>query len=155
MDTWEVFDFWISGGLVLGLIAVAARIRSGRAVAVVWTLGAALVLLVFFTVAHFWPGANRVVGSPSRAQVTGSWDGDYGFLLTLRPDGTFTSPGLPPDVGTAAPVPSGVYEDGDVVGVWPAHGRWTIGRGDLGSAESVIFTIDCGAAPAGCAGHPR
>jgi hypothetical protein len=129
--------------------------KPGRkiAVAVRWASWATLALLVFIIVAHLKSEANQVVGSPARARVTGTWEGDYAFVLTLRPDGTFTSPGLPPDVGTAAPVPSGV--DGDVAGVWPAHGTWTIGPGDLGSAESVIFTADCGAVSAGCAGHPR
>jgi hypothetical protein len=115
---------------------------------------AILALLVVFSFAHFeiGPGANQVVGSPARAQVTGTWGGDYGLNLVLRPDGTFTSVGLPPHVGTSAPVVDSV----GVVGAWPARGTWTIGHGHPGSyAESVIFTLDCGAPHIRCAGHPR
>ena len=72
--------------------------------------------------------------------------------LTLRPDGTFTSAALPPHVGTAAIVVNSV----GVVGAWPAHGTWTIGPGHPDSyAESVIFTVDCGAPHIRCTGHPR
>ena len=111
--------------------------KPGRkiAVAVRWASWATLALLVLIIVAHLKSKANQVVSSPTRAQVTGTWVGDYGLVLTLRPDGTFSSAGLPPDVGTAAPVPSDPGGDGDVR---PAHGTWVIGPGDLGgSAESV------------------
>jgi hypothetical protein len=135
--------------------------KSGRmrAVAVHWALGPALVLLVFvgfggfFVVTHFNSGANQVVGSPTRAQVTGTWGGDYGSNLVLRPNGTFTTDALPPQVGTAAPELSST--SGDVLGTWSGHGTWTIGAADDGSAESVIFTVDCGAAADGCTGHAR
>jgi hypothetical protein len=174
MDISVRFDLLVGGGLVVGLIAAetwirSARVvagrngspatarrvrRSDRAVAVLWTFRVGLVLLALLNLAYFRPGANRVVGSPTRAQVTGTWGGDYGLGLVLRPDGTFTSAALPPHVGTAAPVLSS--GDGDVVDTWPAHGTWTIGPGDLnGSPESVIFTVDCGAAPSRCADHPR
>jgi hypothetical protein len=137
-----------------GSPAIAGHVRrGGRAVGVLWALGAALVLLVFFFVAHFRPGANQVVGSLTRAQVTGTWGGDYGLGLVLRPNGTFTSAALPPQVGTAAP--DAFSAGGSVLGVWSAHGTWTIGPGDLeASPQSVIFTVDCGAAPNECVGHP-
>ena len=128
--------------------------KAGRtnAVPALCALGAAVVLLAFFIATHFKPGANQVVGSPTRAQVTGTWVGDYGLGLVLRPDGTFTSAALPPRVGTAAPDISG----GNVLDVWSGHGTWTIGPGDAdGSAQSVIFTVGCGAVPGGCASHPR
>lgn len=130
--------------------------EAGRksAIAVLWTLGATLALLVSFIVANFPSGANHVVGSPTRAQVTGTWVGDYDLGLVLRPNGTFTSAALPPHVGTAAPdLSSG---DGNVLNVWSGQGTWTIDSGDLdGSTESVIFTVGCGAASDGCANHPR
>jgi hypothetical protein len=131
---------------------IAAR---GRSRTVLWALGAALtVLVVFFSVAHVRSGANHVVGSPTRAQVTGTWVGDYSLILTLRADGTFTSAGLPPHVGTAAPVLSST--SGDVLNVWSGHGTWIIGPGHFnGSPQSVIFTVACDAGLAGCAGHPR
>jgi hypothetical protein len=174
MDISVRFDLLVGGGLVVGLIAAetwirSARVvadqdgspatargvrRSDRAVAVLWTFRAGLVLLAFLNLAYFRPGANRVVGSPTRAQVTGTWGGDYGLGLVLRPDGTFTSAALPPHVGTAAPVLSsaGTF----VLNAWSGHGTWIVGPGDLGgSPESVIFTVDCGAGPNGCAGHPR
>ncbi len=139
-----------------GRPATARRVRrGGRAVGVLGALGAVLVLLVFFLVVHFRSGGNQVVGSPTRAQVTGTWGGDYGLGLVLRPNGTFTSAALPPQVGTAAPDISSGDGDAHVLNAWSAHGTWTIGPGDLdGSPESVIFTVDCGAAPNECAGHP-
>jgi hypothetical protein len=121
--------------------------------AVLWTFGAGLVLLVFFTRAHFETGANRVIGSPTRAQVTGTWVGDYALTIVLRPNGTFATSGLPPQVGTAAPI--AFRADGDV-DVWSGRGTWIIGPGIFnGSPASVIFTVTCDAAPNGCAGHPR
>jgi len=125
-----------------------------KAVDIRWASWAILALLVVFVFAHFknGPGANQVVGSPSRAQATGNWIGDYALNLVLRPDGTFTSVGLPPQVGTAAPV----INSAGVVGAWPARGTWTIGLGHLDSfTESVIFTVDCGASRIRCTGHPR
>lgn len=127
-----------------------------KAVDIRWASWAILALLVVFAFTHFktGPGANQVVGSPSRDQVTGTWVGDYGLVLVLRPDGTFASAALPPHVGTAAPETS--VKDGDVPGVWPARGTWTIGPGDLGnSVGSVIFTVNCGAPHIQCTGHPR
>jgi hypothetical protein len=174
MDILVIFDFLIGGGLIAGLIAAATRMRSARviagqggspaparrvrrsdrAVAALWTFGAALVLLTFFNVAYFKPGANQVIGSPTRAQVTGTWGGDYGLGLVLRPNGTFTASALPQHVGTASPALSA---DGSaVLNTWPGHGTWVIGPGVFnGSPESVIFTVACGTALSGCAGHPR
>lgn len=166
MDGWVIFDFIIGGGLILGLIAAVrirasknggpagARRRRSTSRAVLWTLGAALIAFVFFNVTYFRPGANHVVGSPTHAQVTGTWAGDYGLALVLRPDGTFTTAGLQPQVGTAAPVLFST--DGDVLNVWSGHGTWIIGPGNFnGSPDSVIFTVACNAGPTGCAGHPR
>jgi hypothetical protein len=173
MDILVIFDFLIGGGLIAGLIAAtrmgsprviagqddspatAKRVRrSDRAVAVLWTFGAALVLLIFFNVAYFKSGANQVTGSPTRAQVTGTWVGDEGSNLVLRPDGTFTASALPQDVGTAAAV---TYSpSGSLLNPWSGHGTWIIGPGEFnGSPESVILTVACDAAPNGCAGHPR
>jgi hypothetical protein len=71
----------------------------------------------------------------------------------LRPDGTFTTPALTPQIGSAAPTLSST---GDVLHTWSGHGTWTIGPGVFnGSPDSVIFTIACGTAPSNCAGHPR
>jgi len=43
-----------------------------------------------------------------------------------------------------------------VLNAWPGHGTWTIGHADIdGSGESVIFTVDCVAAPDGCASRTR
>jgi hypothetical protein len=171
MDIPVLCAFLIGGGLVVGLIAAAARIRSSRVVAgqngnpdtvgrarrnaraVLWVFGAALVLLIFFNRAYFETGANQVIGSPTRAQVTGTWVGDYALTIVLRPNGTFTTSGLPPHVGTAAPITFSA--DGDV-DVWSGRGTWIVGPGIFnGSPESVIFTVACDAAANGCAGHPR
>jgi hypothetical protein len=150
-----IFDFFIGGGLIVGLIAAATRIssvrviagqngspatarrvrRSDRAVAVLWTFGTALVLLVFFNVAYFKSGINQVIGSPTRAQVTGTWVGDYGSELVLRPDGTFTAYGLSPHVGNAADTPIASVPPQNP---WSGHGTWIIGPGEFnGPPESV------------------
>ena len=56
--------------------AIARRVgRIDRVVAALATFGSALALLAFFNVAYF-TSANRVIGSPTRAQVTGTWMGD-------------------------------------------------------------------------------
>jgi hypothetical protein len=172
MDTWLTFDLFIGGVLIAGLAIAAfrmpsarviagqdgspatsgrARLSLDRAVTIVLPLGSVLALLAFFTVTYV-RSANQVIGSPTRAQVTGHWIGDYALNLVLRPDGTFTTGGLPPRVGTAAPVTN---SEG-VLGAWSGHGTWVIGPGAFdGSPQSVIFTVACDAAPSGCAGHPR
>jgi len=171
MDTLVVLDFLAGGGLIVGLIAVGTRMRSAMATAgpggspaagrrvrrvhgaVLWTFSAALALLAFVNLEYFQPGANHVIGSPAASQVTGTWVGDYGTNLVLRPDGTFTTGAVPQDVGTAAALTFSADEsqlDG-----WSGHGTWTIGPGIFhGSPDSVVFTVDCDAAARGCAGHP-
>jgi hypothetical protein len=166
------FDFLIGGGLIAGLVAAATRMRSarvlagkdgnlatarrvgrsGRVVAVLSTVGSVLALLVFVNVVYF-KSANRVIGSPTRAQVTGTWVGNHGSTLVLRPDGTFTAYGLPQHVGTVAAVTSSA--DGPPLNPWSGHGTWIIGPGGFnGSPESVIFTVACDP-PNRCAGHAR
>jgi hypothetical protein len=173
MDILVIFDVLIGGGLIAGLIAAVTRMRSARviagqdgtpatarrvrridhAVTALCTFGSALALLTFVNVTYF-KSANQVIGSPTRAQVTGTWVGDYGLTLVLRPDGTFTTPALPPHVGTAAPALSA--DGSSVLGTWSGHGTWVIGPGVFnGSPQSVIFTVACDAVPSGCAGHPK
>jgi hypothetical protein len=94
-----------------------------------------------------------VISSPTRAQVTGTWVGDHGLSLVLRPDGTFTTPALPSRIGTAAPAPGA--DESPMPGTWSGHGTWVIGPGIVGgSPRGVIFTVACDA-PNGCAGRPR
>lgn len=165
-----IFDFLIGGGLIVGLIAAARRrsakvivgengspatarrVRGTGAVAVLWAFGAALALLVLFNVAYFNGfGTDPVIGSPTRARVTGTWVGDHGAVLVLRPDGTFTASGLPRYVGDATD-PFGTT--GLPQNPSSGHGTWIIGPGDFnGPPESVIFTFACDAGPSGCAGH--
>jgi hypothetical protein len=159
MGFWVIFGLLVVGGLVAGLIAAAARIRPAMrtprsARAVLWMFGSFLVLLALVTVAHYKPDADRVVGSPARAQVTGTWGGPEGNALVLRPDGTFSAAWLPLEVGTAAPV---FTRDGrDVLWSWSGHGTWVIGPGKFrASPQSVVFTVDCTAGPGGCAGGRR
>lgn len=169
-----IFDFLIGGGLIVGLIAAAIaaarrrsaqvivgengspatarRVRGTGAVAVLWAFGAALALLVLFNVAYFNGfGTDPVIGSPTRAQVTGTWVGDHGAVLVLRRDGTFTASGLPRYVGDATD-PFGTT--GLPQNPSSGHGTWIIGPGDFnGPPESVIFTFACDAGPNGCAGR--
>lgn len=167
MAIFGIFDLLIGSALIAGLIAAAVaavRLRSARviaqenggpaaagrvrrtgAVTVLWAFGAALVLLVLFNVAYFNGfGTDPVIGSPILTQVTGTWIGDHGAILVLRPDGTFTASGLPPSLlqmsGSPPDPPSG-------------HGTWIIGPGEFnGPPESVIFTFACDAGSNGCAG---
>ena len=172
-DIVAIFDFLIGGGLIAGLLAAtrtrSTRVitgqndtpatarrgrRSDRAVVALWTLGAALVLLVVYNLVYFNSGANQVIGSPTRAQVTGTWDGDEGSNLVLRPNGTFTASALPQDVGAAGAVTYTPSES--LLNPWSGHGTWIIGPGDFtGSPESVIFTVACAPTPNRCAGHAR
>jgi hypothetical protein len=137
----------ISGSLIAGLVAAVRMRHGGRSIAVLWALGAALVLLTV-NVLHFRVGANRVIGAPSSAQVTGTWIGDYGSKLVLRPDGTFTAYTLPSQVGDEADtsILSGPHNP------WSGHGTWVVRTNR--SPESVHFTVACAAIPDGCAGHP-
>jgi hypothetical protein len=169
MAIFGIFDFMLGGGLIVGLIVAtcllrprrrtagehsgptAARVPRNRGgVVVLCALGAALVLLVLFNVAYFNGfGTDPVIGTPTRAQVTGTWVGDGGAVLVLRSDGTFTANGLPPAIGGASTT-SGLSQN-RVSG----HGTWTIGPGDFnGPPESVIFTFICDANPSECAGQP-
>jgi hypothetical protein len=174
MDTSVVFDFLVGSGLIAGLIAVDTRMRAAMIIAgqgggpaaagrvrrsygaVLWTFSAALTLLAFVSLEYFYlqPRANHVIGSPTLSQVTGTWAGDYGTNLVVRPDGTFTTDAVPQDVGTAAAVTFSA--DGSQLNGWSGHGTWAIGPGIFHSSpDSVIFTVDCDAAAHGCAGHPR
>lgn len=171
MAIFGIFDFLIGGGLIVGLIAAllgpsrvmivgenggpatARRVRrSAGAVAVLWTFGAALAALVLFNVAYFNGfGTDPVIGSPTRAQVTGTWVGDHGATLVLRPDGTFTATSLPPYVGDAT---DSFGTSGLLRNPPSGHGTWVIGPGDFnGPPETVIFTFACDADPNVCAGH--
>jgi hypothetical protein len=109
-------------------------------------------VLLFAGVVHFGSAANQVIGSPTSAQVTGTWAGDYGSKLVLRPDGTFTAYGLPSQVGNEAD--TSILRSGPR-SPWSGHGTWVIRAGDPGgSPGSVHFTVACAAIPKGCAGHP-
>jgi hypothetical protein len=171
MVIFGIFDLLIGGGLVVGFIGCliviawprlarlvggqdggAAAVRRGRRRV---GLGAAayvvaLALLFLFNVAYFNGfGTDPVIGLPTRAQVTGTWVGDHGATLVLRPDGTFSASGLPPYVGDSTDLggTSG-YSRNPPSG----HGTWVIGVGDsTGLPDSVIFTFACDAGPGECA----
>lgn len=121
-----------------------------------WLLVAVLVgagLFALFNVAYFNGfGADPVIGSPTRAQVTGTWVGGQGARLVLRPDGTFTASGLPPYVGDGTGF---VATSGQPQNPSSGDGTWIIGPGEFsGPPESVIFTFaSCDGSPGGCAGY--
>lgn len=124
--------------------------RAGRA-ARTWPLVASLAgiaLFVLFNAAYFNGfGTDPVIGTPTHAWVTGTWVGNAGATLVLKPDGTFTASGLPPYTGQ--PDFPGMQS-----GRNPAsgHGTWVIGSGDFnGPPESVIFTFACSALAGECA----
>jgi hypothetical protein len=170
MVIFGIFDILACAGLIAGLVSVTMMLRPARMivwdnggpatvrrarrsatpVALLWIFGAATVLLVLFNVAYF-SGADPVIGSPTGTQVTGTWVGDHGARLLLRPDGTFTASGLPPHVGDG----KGIFATpGLPKNPASGHGTWIIGPGDFGgSLESVIFTFTCDAAPNGCTGR--
>jgi hypothetical protein len=151
MAIFGIFDLLIGGGLIAGLIvSLVARVRRGTgSVAVPAVFGAALALLVLLNVVYFNGfGTDPVISSPTRAQVTGTWVGDHGATLVLRPDGTFTASGLPPYVGYATDFgqTSGIAQN-----PWSGHGTWVIGPEDSSSTpDSVIFTLACDAGPNRC-----
>jgi hypothetical protein len=144
-----LFDLAIAFGLLVGLIGSIVFIllpqrvaRVGRAVRV-WLLVGSLAgagLFVLFNVAYFNGfGTDPVIGSPTRAQVTGTWIGEKGATLVLRPDGTFTASGLPPHVGDGTGIfaSSGLPQNPS-----SGDGTWIIGPGQLSAPpESVIFTF--------------
>lgn len=169
-----IFNLLVGGSLIVGLIAAAiAAVRqcsamvmtgenggmatTGRAqrtaaVTLLWTFGAALALLVLFNVAYF-NGTDPVIGSPTRTQVTGTWIGDHGATLVLRPDGTFTAAGLPPYVGN--PPDTLLPTSGSPPNPPSGHGTWVIGPGEFdGPPESVIFNFSCEAGPTGALATP-
>lgn len=135
--------------LVWALIVFVRSVRGSRArrAARSWPLAASLAgiaLFVLFNLNGF--GTDPVIGTPTRAQVTGTWVGNAGATLVLRPDGTFTARGLPSYAGQPD-------SPGMQLGRNPAsgHGTWVIGPGDFnGPPESVIFTFVCAVHPSGC-----
>jgi hypothetical protein len=152
MAIFGIFDLLAGGGVIVGFIAGLAatiRLRSTGSVVALCACGVALVLFVLFNVAYFNGfGTDPVIGSPTRAQVTGTWVGDYGAVLVLRPDGTFTASGLPPDVGD---VTSGTGASSPGQNLLSGRGTWIIGPGAFnGPPQSVIFTFSCGVGPNGC-----
>jgi len=137
--------------LVASIVVLLLRVRGAW-----WGLVAVLVgagLFVLFNVAYFNGfGTDPVIGSPTRAQVTGTWVGDQGARLVLRPDGTFTASGLPPYVGVGA----GFFAtSGQPQTPSSGDGTWVIGPGEFnGPPESVIFTFaSCDGGPGGCPGY--
>jgi hypothetical protein len=122
--------------------------RAGRA----WPLAASLAgtgLFVVFNVAYFNGfGTDPVIGSPTDAQVTGTWVGNGGARLVLKSDGTFTASRLPPHAGQPTDFPDMLLGRNPPSG----HGTWVIGPGDFGgSPESVIFTFACSVPADECA----
>jgi hypothetical protein len=109
---WHSNDFHSSGhclryatssgyGLPLEMLATSACLLIQRFTTESAALGAGQVLAAY--VNGF--GTDPLIGSPTPAQVTGTWVGSSGARLVLRPDGTFTASHLPPYVGqpTASP----------------------------------------------------
>jgi hypothetical protein len=92
-------------------------------------------LLTGFNWNYFY-GDGTIIGTPTTAQVTGTWSGDYGETLTLRPNGTFTAEGIEIDdnsTGTSVPPPKA-----PVTG----SGTWSIEPGSDATGEGgVTFTF--------------
>jgi hypothetical protein len=133
--------FLVSSVVLLLRPARGARAgRAGRA----WPLAASLAgtgLFVVFNVAYFNGfGTDPVIGSPTDAQVTGTWVGSGGATLVLKPDGSFTASRLPPYVGQPKDFSDMLLGRNPPSG----HGTLVIGPADFGgSPESVIFTLAC------------
>jgi hypothetical protein len=140
-------------GLLVSSIVLFLRPRLSRAgrVARVWLLVTSLAgigLFILFNVAYFNGfGTDPVIGSPTRAQVTGTWMGTGGARLVLRRSGTFTASRLPPYVGQPTDFPDMLLGRNPPSG----HGTWAIGPGVYGGPpESVIFTFACSPLASGC-----
>jgi hypothetical protein len=143
--------FWLLAGLVGSIVFFLLRGRVALWLLVAFLAGAGL--FVLFNVAYFNGfDTDPVIGSPSPAQVTGTWGGDHGATLVLRPDGTFTASGLPPYVGDT----TGSYSTSGLPQNPPfGDGTWIIGPAPSdGSPKSVIFTFaSCDGSPKRCAGY--
>jgi hypothetical protein len=146
MVAFGLFELGITfllGVLLLGSVAffVPRKVgRLGRAVRV-WPLVVSLAgtgLFVVFNVAYFNSGADPVISSPTRAQVTGTWVGRGRAKLVLRADGTFTASRLPPYAGQPTDLPDMLSGQTSPSG----KGSWVIGPGVFsGPPESVIFNF--------------
>jgi hypothetical protein len=92
---------------------------------------------------YYFYGNGTIIYTPTTAQVTGTWSGDYNETLTLWPNGTFTAKGVQIDdnyTDTSVPPPKA-----PVTG----SGTWSIEPGSDASGEGgVNFTFtSCNAAP--------
>jgi hypothetical protein len=117
----------------------------------VWLLVASLAgigLFILFNVTYFNGfGTDPVIGSPTGAQVTGTWVGTDGARLVLRRNGTFAASRLPPYVGQPTDFRDMLLGRNPPTG----HGTWVIGAGVFGGPpESVIFTFACSPPGRGC-----
>ncbi len=149
MAFFGLFDLLIALALFVFLVSsivlfLLPRLTGAGRVTRVWLLVASLAgtgLFILFNVAYFNGfGTDPVIGSPTGAQVWGTWVGSGGARLVLRPDGTFTASGLPPYVGQPTDFLDMLLGRNPPSG----HGTWVIGPGDFGgSPESVIFTFTC------------
>jgi hypothetical protein len=153
-----LFDLAIALVLLVFLVSSVVMLfrpargdRAGRAPRA-WPLAASLAgtgLFVVFNVAYFNGfGTDPVIGSPTDAQVTGTWVGNDGARLVLKSDGTFTASRLPPHVGQPTDFPDMLPGRNPPSG----HGTWLIGPGDFGaSPQSVVFTFACSVPADECA----
>ncbi len=147
MAFFGLFDL-LTALVLLGLLVssivrflLPRRTRAGR-VRRVWLLVASLTgigLFVLFNAAYFtW--TDPVIGSPTDAQVTGTWVGTGGARLVLGRNGTFTASRLPPYAGQMTDFRNMLLGRSPSAG----HGTWVIGPGVFGGPpESVIFTFAC------------
>lgn len=126
---------WVLSVLALLAFWIVRLCRKARA----WPFLAASVtgaaLLIGFNWTYFY-GDGTIIDTPTTAQVTGTWSGDYGETLTLRPNGTFTAEGVEIDdtsTDTSVPPPKAPVTGG---------GTWSIEPGSDASGEGgVDFTF--------------
>jgi len=136
-----LLDLAVIVGLVIAIVWTALRLRPSRITALGvafwrWTSLIALVAVLGFVV---FGNARFVIsgyeqGRPTTAQVAGTWQGNDGATIQVRPDGTFVAAGLPADSNDAAgdgkPHPT------------HGHGTWQPVRGD--GSWYVLFTLSGG-----------
>ena len=154
-----LLDLGAIGGLIFLIVVTALRLRPSRlaqpGVAPVWRwirLIALLAALGLVILGNAWLLTSPDdQGSPTTAQVEGTWTGGDHTTVRVLPDGTFTAAGLPADPNDPAADRQPDPADG--------HGTWRFSAED--GVWYVLFTLSGGSQfqfyvldPAATGGHP-
>ena len=137
-----LLDLGAIGGLIFLIVVTALRLRPSRlarpGVAPVWrwiSLIALVAALGLVIQGNVWLATSPDdQGSPTTAQVEGTWTGGDSTTVRVLPDGTFTAAGLPADPNDPAADRRPDPADG--------HGTWRFSFED--GDWYVLFTLSGG-----------